>query len=473
MFLFFSKLWELPLLSVPYPAGGQCRMSVGEKCSQGDPLFVPSTIHPLFHSQMSPSVDLAVALYLTFTGVMSLVGNGMVLLVSGRRRRKLRPPELLTINLALCDFGFSLFGAPFFIISSVSHAWLFGDMGCLYYGIQGFVFGIGSLLTTCLISLDRCLKICCLQYGQWIEKRYVCLSIALMWVYTLFWGLLPAFGFGSYGPEPYGTSCTINWWRMTSSLNDRRYISLILSLCFGFPTLIIITSYLAILLMVCRSSRAVAAISSSFVSRAKKDLRLAKVAAVVCTTFLVAWTPYAVVSLISVFVPRDDQEPNVSLKTLEEESTGVSSSSQNALRILDIPSLFNLTATEYSKQVFSNHENSWSEVFNMSSPSSLDKQLDAKLRSPQPPSSLPPLVTLIPALFAKSHCMVNPFIYQIMNKEFRRDVCDVVLRKDRADRRRVPGGMESLNESASASPTARAGGGKEATQCPTEGTAEE
>lgn len=48
----------------------------------------------------------------------------------------------------------------------MSHAWVFGESGCLWYGIQGFVFGVGSLLTTCLISLDRCLKICCLRYGE-------------------------------------------------------------------------------------------------------------------------------------------------------------------------------------------------------------------------------------------------------------------------------------------------------------------
>lgn len=43
---------------------------------------------------------------------------------------------------------------------------------------------------------------------------------------------------------------TISRWRMRSSLNDRIYIFLILILCFGFPSLTIVTSYLAILLTV-------------------------------------------------------------------------------------------------------------------------------------------------------------------------------------------------------------------------------
>lgn len=49
-------------------------------------------------------------------GVASVLGNGVVLLVYCRKK-KLKPPELMTINLAVCDFGFSLLGAPFFIIS--------------------------------------------------------------------------------------------------------------------------------------------------------------------------------------------------------------------------------------------------------------------------------------------------------------------------------------------------------------------
>lgn len=50
-------------------------------------------------------------------GVLSVLGNGTVLLVCCRKRKKLKPPELMTINLAICDFGFSLLGTPFFIIS--------------------------------------------------------------------------------------------------------------------------------------------------------------------------------------------------------------------------------------------------------------------------------------------------------------------------------------------------------------------
>ncbi|CAJ1062497.1 opsin 9 [Xyrichtys novacula] len=415
---------------------------MGKNHSQGASWFDPSSTHPMFLSQLSPSADLTIAVFLTFTGLTSVLGNGMVLLVYCRKRKKLRPSELLTVNLALCDFGFSFFGAPFFIISSLCHAWVFGETGCLWYGIQGFVFGIGSLLTTCLISVDRCLKICCLRYGQWIERRHMSLSIALVWVYTLFWALLPAFGFGSYGAEPYGTSCTINWWRMRSSLDDRIYIFLILTWCFGLPTLAIVTSYSAILLTVIRSKRTLASMPSSSVSHTSKDVRLAKMAAVVCGTFLLAWMPYAAVSLVSALLPRSYQEVEDTLHTTVVDETA----GQNASKILDVSSLLNWTAAEYYRNHHYNPESRWS-VFNntssASTPSLSDfrsavvKEVETMTRSHHPYSSLPPVVTLIPAMFAKSHSMINPLIYQIMNKEFRDDVCVMVYGRAMAENRRV------------------------------------
>lgn len=67
-------------------------------------------------------------------------------------------PILLSIRLVT--------GKPFFIVSSLSHRWLFGWEGCRFYGWAGFFFGCGSLITMTMVSLDRYLKICHLRYGR-------------------------------------------------------------------------------------------------------------------------------------------------------------------------------------------------------------------------------------------------------------------------------------------------------------------
>ncbi|XP_031432091.1 opsin-5-like [Clupea harengus] len=416
-------------------------MSVGENGTWRGTVSVPSSIPPFFHSQLSHSADLAVAIFLITTGVVSVMGNGVVLLIYGRKRKKLKPHELMTINLAVCDFGYSLFGAPFPITSSLSHAWVFGEAGCLFYGVQGFVFGIGSLITTCLISLDRSFKICSIQYGQWIERRHASYSILLVWIYTIFWGLLPVFGFGSYGPEPFATSCTINWWRMKSSLNDRIYIFLILSLCFGVPTFIIITSYIAIMVTVYRSNRTLASIPSSTVTHSSKDLRLTKIAAVVCSSFLLAWMPYAIVSLYSALTAKEEPGEDPGILRAGAGMTG--HVTPKLVDFLAFPSLINWTSLENDSTIYDSLD-MWSNRtmhsnFRPGYNSVLGSGSALGAQSVRAVSSLRPEVTLIPAMFAKSHCMVNPFIYQIMNREFRADVyymfCGRGLERERTSRR--------------------------------------
>lgn len=61
--------------------------------------------------------------------------------------------------------GPAVTGKPFFVVSSLSHRWLFGWEGCRFYGWAGFFFGCGSLITMTVVSLDRYLKICHLRYG--------------------------------------------------------------------------------------------------------------------------------------------------------------------------------------------------------------------------------------------------------------------------------------------------------------------
>ncbi|XP_016087651.1 uncharacterized protein [Sinocyclocheilus grahami] len=289
-------------------------------------------------------------------------------------------------------------------------------------------------------------------YSQWIERKHASLSVALVWSYTLFWASLPVFGFGSYGPEPFGTSCTINWWRMKSSLNDRVYIYLILSLCFGLPTFTIITSYLAILIKVYWSGRILTSIPLSSVTHNSKDLRLTKIAAVVCSSFLIAWTPYAIVSLYSALTAREEHtgEDGGTALTGGMSAAGVGHGG-GLSDVFGFPFLINWTSSEHFGDAFGSWRNMTSTWRNMTSDpshhsvghhgsSSTVGSAHGGMNGHQSHlvSILKPEVSLIPAIFAKSHCMINPFIYQIMNRDFREDVYDLLcLRGKDGERRRT------------------------------------
>ncbi|XP_029592359.1 uncharacterized protein LOC115176457 [Salmo trutta] len=120
-----------------------------------------------------------------------------------------------------------------------------------------------------------------------------------------------------------------------------------------------------------------------------------------------------------------------------------------------VPRCFNWTSTENYVSVYYDPGESLRDVTNPDpySYSGLGHSLSAastrssapgqegesETGSNRPVSCLPPMVSLIPAMFAKSHCMINPFIYQIMNKEFREDVYDILFGRQNGERRRMRG----------------------------------
>lgn len=45
--------------------------------------------------------------FILLAGIMSATGNGYVIYMTIKRKTKMKPPELMTVNLAIFDFGIS------------------------------------------------------------------------------------------------------------------------------------------------------------------------------------------------------------------------------------------------------------------------------------------------------------------------------------------------------------------------------
>nr|XP_013049981.2 opsin-5 [Anser cygnoides] len=258
-----------------------------------------------FASKLSREADIVAGFYLTVIGILSTLGNGYVIFMSSKRKKKLRPAEIMTVNLAVCDLGISVVGKPFSIISFFSHRWVFGWMGCRWYGWAGFFFGCGSLITMTAVSLDRYLKICHLSYGTWLKRHHAFICLAIIWAYATFWATVPFAGVGSYAPEPFGTSCTLDWWLAQASVAGQAFILSILFFCLLFPTAVIVFSYVKIILKVKSSTKEVAHYDSRIQNSHILEMKLTKVAMLICAGFLIAWIPYAVVSVWSAFGQPD------------------------------------------------------------------------------------------------------------------------------------------------------------------------
>ncbi|KAM6463797.1 opsin-5 isoform 3-T3 [Liasis olivaceus] len=204
-------------------------------------------------------------------------------------------------------------GKPFSVIAFLSHRWIFGWSGCRWYGWAGFFFGVGSLITMTAVSLDRYFKICYLAYGIWLKRHHAFICLGIIWSYAAFWATIPFAGLGNYAPEPFGTSCTLDWWLAQGSVAGQAFILNILFFCLVFPTAVIVFSYIKIIAKVKSSSKEVAHYDSRIQNSHELEMKLTKVAVLICAGFLLAWIPYAAVSVWSAFGKPDSVPIKVSV----------------------------------------------------------------------------------------------------------------------------------------------------------------
>ncbi|XP_010221965.1 PREDICTED: opsin-5 [Tinamus guttatus] len=245
--------------------------------------------------------------------ILTILGNSAVLATALRRSSLLKSPELLTVNLAVADIGMAISMYPLAIASAWNHAWLGGDASCVYYALMGFLFGVCSMMTLCAMAVIRFLVTnSSKSNSNKITKNTVCIVITVIWLYSLLWAILPLIGWGYYGPEPFGISCTIAWSKFHNSSNGFSFILSMFLLCTVLPALTIVACYLGIAWKVHKAYQEIQNIDR-IPNAAKLEKKLTLMAVLISVGFLSSWTPYAAASFWSIFNSSDSLQPIVTL----------------------------------------------------------------------------------------------------------------------------------------------------------------
>ncbi|XP_023189669.1 opsin-5-like isoform X1 [Xiphophorus maculatus] len=251
---------------------------------------------------LSDQGETIIGVYLLLLGWMSWFGNSIVLFVLLRQRASLQPTDYLTFNLAVSDASISVFGYSRGIIEIfnvfqdsshlVSSVWT-----CQVDGFFTLVFGLSSIYTLTVISFTRYIKGCHSTRAHRITRSSVFVSLLCIWVTAVFWSAAPLLGWGSYTDRGYGT-CEIDWSKASYSAVYRSYIISIFVFCFFVPVLIMLFCYVSIINTVKRGNALSA--NGDLTDRQRKIERdVTIVSIVICTAFILAWSPYAVVSMWS------------------------------------------------------------------------------------------------------------------------------------------------------------------------------
>uniref|UniRef100_A0A671PG89 Opsin 7, group member c n=1 Tax=Sinocyclocheilus anshuiensis TaxID=1608454 RepID=A0A671PG89_9TELE len=252
----------------------------------------------LFISTISRQHDILMGSLYSLFCVLSLLGNGMLLFVAYRKRSSLKPAEFFVVNLSVSDLGMTLILFPLAIPSALAHRWLFGEVACLCYAVCGVLFGLCSLTNLTALSSVCCLKVCIPNYGNKFSSSDACVMVVGVWCYASVFAVGPLAHWGSFGPEPYGTACCINWYTPSHDALAMSYIISLFIFCYIVPCTIIILSYTFILLTVRGSRQAIQQHVSPQTKVANAHTLIVKLSVAVCIGFLMAWTILAKSSTI-------------------------------------------------------------------------------------------------------------------------------------------------------------------------------
>ncbi|XP_054467757.1 opsin 4xb [Anoplopoma fimbria] len=246
-----------------------------------------------------------VALFVFVIGTLGITGNALVMFAVYSNKKLRNLPNYFIMNLAVSDFLMAFTQSPIFFINCLYKEWAFGEMGCKMYAFCGALFGIASMINLLAISIDRYLVITKpLQTIHWGSKRRTTLAILMVWLYSLAWSLAPLVGWSSYIPEGLMTSCT--WDYVTYTLANRSYTMMLCCFVFFIPLGIIFYCYFFMFLAVRKTSREVERLGtqvrkSTLIKQKsmRSEWKLAKIAFVVIVVYVLSWSPYACVTLIS------------------------------------------------------------------------------------------------------------------------------------------------------------------------------
>ncbi|XP_068594934.1 opsin 4xb [Brachionichthys hirsutus] len=246
-----------------------------------------------------------VALFVIVIGILGVAGNVLVMFAFYSNKKLRNLPNYLIMNLAVSDFLMAFTQSPIFFINCVYKEWIFGEMGCKMYAFCGALFGIASMMNLLAISIDRYVVITKpLQALHWSSKRRTALAILMVWLYSLAWSLAPLIGWSSYIPEGLMTSCT--WDYVTYTLANRSYTMMLCCFVFFIPLGIISYCYIFMFVAIRKTGRQVERLGTQVRKSAlieqksiRSEWKLAKIAFVVIVVYVLSWSPYACVTLIS------------------------------------------------------------------------------------------------------------------------------------------------------------------------------
>ena len=226
--------------------------------------------------------------------------NSLMIFTFIKDRSLLVPSNLPILSISVADWLMAVVANPIGVAANLSEAWSLSGGPCTFYAFATTTLAFAVMLHHTAIAVEK-YRFLTRPYAQEVPRKAMLTVIASLWLFALFWSIVPLFGWSAYVPEAGGTACSIKW--QSPDAADAAYIYAIFTLFYFAPLTIITLAYGLVYRNVKQMhQKAISTWGANFgptLDAQEAKVKAAKLSFLMVTSFMLGWTPYAVVSLMA------------------------------------------------------------------------------------------------------------------------------------------------------------------------------
>lgn len=274
---------------------------------------VRSFLHPHWKTQKAPHPAMAYLFGLIYftIGFLAISGNWMVLSILSKFKHLRTPANILVMNLAISDLLLMLCLIPEAVFNFFTGGpWKFGAMACQIHAFSGALMGYSQINTLMLISWDRYNVIVNGIKAPPLTMSKVSVWLVLSWIWAFGWALSPLVGWGYYTVNGMLGTCAFDG--MSNDFSNKTHILASSVFLWLIPIVFIVACYVCIVKTVfhhedelrqqAKKMNVASLRNNAEQNQTSAEIRIAKVAIINVTLWIIAWTPFTIVCCYGTWV---------------------------------------------------------------------------------------------------------------------------------------------------------------------------
>ncbi|CAJ0946879.1 unnamed protein product, partial [Mesorhabditis belari] len=171
---------------------------------------------------------------------MTVIGNTLVVLAVFNYRPLKKVQNYFLVSLAASDLAVAIFVMPLHVVKFLAGGrWLLGAVMCQFFTTADILLCTSSILNLCAIAIDRYFAIHDpLNYAQKRTLKFVCLMIGAVWIVSLLISVPPLIGWNNWSSQVKEGICELT--------SEKAFVVYSASGSFFLPLLVMIVVYVKI-----------------------------------------------------------------------------------------------------------------------------------------------------------------------------------------------------------------------------------